>query len=575
MFKEPGESSPDRVSEKVERAAAASRSRIRRERTVREFQPHNPFAERGQIQVPDGPANDLFPRIRTRTRVHVRQDEEEEQRTSIESLSRDDWGVTRSVRYGNEDAVENSRRRQAGEELLRDALQYQRPGQRMRVPRSPRTSALRFEVAPAPRSSASPQPSVEEQALLARPSMPSPPYSFSDNSATGLRLRGIGGQSNIGSAERTPGFAPAQGVHRDNEERERLTRGTAPRHYTPPGESSWTASYEPLHRVGHTSPRPELHLSRYGGLGDRRRSVSSSSSDAWQDPWETLLTTMEPDATLPSTESSFTSATASQSTRQSRQSSQTQNTSFASTTAPTVRHLSRSASPAVPLLSPPQVSEMNLDIRSPQYACLSQESRASMRSMLGVVQNSRNLRASNPVPGATELHLRTDENFIIVNHFSTLRMMDAIRDSSAPRASPTTGTEHADSHRSSNAITDDNESERRQTLFLLRSQALQHQLMAHDMGYPASNMRPNTPPVTTSRRVARGAETLDPSQSGGHRIPDWQQAQYRNQTQDTTRDADNELEYMQGVIERMARREDIPDEWWAAAGLARTVRENQ
>jgi hypothetical protein len=99
--------------------------------------------------------------------------------------------------------------------------------------------------------------------------------------------------------------------------------------------------------------------------------------------------------------------------------------------------------------------------------------------------------------------------------------------------------------------------------------------MAHDMGYPASNMRPSTPPVTTSRRVARGAETLDPSQSGGHRIPDWQQAQYRNQTQDTTRDADNELEHMQGVIERMARRVDIPDEWWAAAGLARTVRENQ
>jgi hypothetical protein len=173
MFKEPGESSPDRVSEKVERAAAAARSRIRRERTVREFQPHNPFAERGQIQVPDGPANDLFPRTRTRTRVHVRQDEEEEQRTLIESLSRDDWGVTRSVRYGNEDAVENSRRRQAGEELLRDALQYQRPGQRMRVPRSPRTSALRFEVAPAARSSASPQPSVEEQTLLAGPYMPS------------------------------------------------------------------------------------------------------------------------------------------------------------------------------------------------------------------------------------------------------------------------------------------------------------------------------------------------------------------------------------------------------------------
>jgi hypothetical protein len=32
---------------------------------------------------------------------------------------------------------------------------------------------------------------------------------------------------------------------------------------------------------------------------------------------------------------------------------------------------------------------------------------------------------------------------------------------------------------------------------------------------------------------------------------------------------------MQRFIERMARREDIPDEWWAAAGLARTIRENE
>lgn len=39
-------------------------------------------------------------------------------------------------------------------------------------------------------------------------------------------------------------------------------------------------------------------------------------------------------------------------------------------------------------------------------------------------------------------------------------------------------------------------------------------------------------------------------------------------------DTEADLTNMQRFIERMARREDIPDEWWAAAGLSRSVREN-
>ena len=40
-------------------------------------------------------------------------------------------------------------------------------------------------------------------------------------------------------------------------------------------------------------------------------------------------------------------------------------------------------------------------------------------------------------------------------------------------------------------------------------------------------------------------------------------------------DTEAVLAHMQDVIERVARREDIPDELWAAAGLSRTVRESQ
>jgi hypothetical protein len=33
----------------------------------------------------------------------------------------------------------------------------------------------------------------------------------------------------------------------------------------------------------------------------------------------------------------------------------------------------------------------------------------------------------------------------------------------------------------------------------------------------------------------------------------------------------DDLQQMQAILDRLARREDIPDDWWAAAGLARTL----
>lgn len=574
MFKEPGESSPQRVVEKIDRAAASSRSRIRRERTVRDFDTRRRFGERNESQVLDRPARDPVVGPRSRNRVRVRQDDGTE-RILEENTSQDGrrWSaIIDSVRYGDGEAAENSRRRQAGEELLRDALEYQRPNQRMRVPRSPRTSALRFEVGPTSRSSPSPERSAEEQALLARPYMPSPPYSFSDNSATGLRLTGSDGHFEIGIAEPTPGFAPAWGVYRDNGEQEQVTRGSAPRHHTPPGEASWTASYPPLRRVGHLSPRPESQLSSHGGLGDRRRSISSSSSDAGHDTWETLLTTMEPDTNLPSTDSSFTSATATQSTRLSRQSSVTQDTSFASTTTPTERHLSRATSPTSRHLTPLNgVREMDMDIRSPQYDRLSEESRASMRTMLAVIQNSRQFRASNPFADAAERRRQSNENMMIANHFNTLRMMDGLRSSSAIHTRRMSGTERSSSHRHAQLHSDDRD--QRVAHDLLRTIGLQTHHMAQEIEHGRNEDTPHNSrqdiPSTAGRGSARAADELERHQFfvtlSEDGLPHYH---------DTT-DTDRDLENMQRFIERMARREDIPDEWWAAAGLARTIRESQ
>jgi len=35
-----------------------------------------------------------------------------------------------------------------------------------------------------------------------------------------------------------------------------------------------------------------------------------------------------------------------------------------------------------------------------------------------------------------------------------------------------------------------------------------------------------------------------------------------------------EMAMFQNLLSRLVQREDIPTEWWSAAGLARTVREN-
>lgn len=614
MFKEPEERSPSRTAEKIDRAAASSRSSIRRERTIRgrytgrEFRVTSPIIHDGFTSRTSPPGSGRRAQLMNER---------------MERIGRRWSTMTDNVRHIGEDDIESTRRRQAGEELLRDALEYARPGHRMRLmARSPRTSALRFEVARPPRSTASPVPepepeqeseteperSAEEQALLARPYMPSPPYSFRDT--TSSRPRGTAGHLGIVPAEPTPGFAPAQGVHRDNEERDSADRSTAPRDYTPPGESSWTASYPPLRRVGHLSPRPESRVSRYGGLGDRRRSVSSSSSGGEHDAWETLLTTMEPDAHLPSADSSFTSASASNSTRQSRHSSQTRTTSFATTTTPTEHESSRPTSPLFPYFARPDAPQMDLDIQNPQYSCLSEESRERMRTMLSIIRDSRDFRAANPTGTSTsaiEQLRRADENTIISNHFDALRTLDDMRSATAaanhfrPRLTvsdgfTTTSTSTYPTFLPREAL------EQRMAMDLARVMERQSQQVIREIeseranraGGRGSDSQPRAsgspgpqPPqqweentslprseeellfrMEVARAVRLGHDRRGPETSAATG-PDAEHNHEHGQGQE------QDLNSLQRVIERMARRQDIPDQWWAAAGLVRAVRESQ
>jgi hypothetical protein len=344
MFREPEEEATDKVAAKVDKTAATSRSAIRRESTVRPGRYNAISSPRSRNAIRSHLLEDY--RSRTTRNRSVAESDEAELEAELERLRR--RRETRShIRWGslNENDGNDTERRLAGEELLRDALHYDRPGQRLRLLRPPRESALRFEVAPSPplSDSISPPTSPRERTFT-RPYIPSPPYSLNDH--RGNRIPPDGPVPTTGPLEFTPGFAPARGAYRDLEptsgdlinsrvDSTANDGGDLPDLETPPPET-WEASYPPLRRMSHLSPRSFSF--RHDGLGDHQRSPGSSGDDpnAEEDTWETLLTTMEEDENQPSAESSFTSAIASASTSRrsdsasrSGRSSQTAATSFA------------------------------------------------------------------------------------------------------------------------------------------------------------------------------------------------------------------------------------------------------
>ena len=468
MFREPEEETTTRVKSKIDQAAATSRSPIRRESTVRPSRYNaSPSSRSDRSRNATARLLEDFRERASQSRPVAESDRQhleleiERLRRRRESRSRIRWDAW------NDSHENETYRRQAGEELLRDALQYERPGQRLRLPRPPRESALRFEVAPSPPISESDSRSTSpRRRAFTRSYIPSPPYSLNDHRTN--RVAPDGPLPTNGSVSLTPLFAPAQGLYRDSASyAEDITHAVVDRLIDPgedlqnsetPPTDSWDSSYPPLRRVGHLSPRP--HHPGYDGLGDRQRSLSPPVSDSSveEDTWETLLTTMEEDEHRPSAESSFTSAIASAST--SRRSDSASRSGLSSqTTVDSLRDL-----------------EHRVD--------------------------------GPPCDPDDAIGSRPDPNLV---------------DTSASRVGRAMWEAHAMMGRSSRAMGE-----------LRRLQRITNE----DREFSAS-----------------GAE---------ERLRD-----IENRAMDT----EAELAHMQSFIERMTRREDIPDEWWAAAGLSRTIRE--
>ncbi len=482
MFREPEEETASKVVTRVDKVAATSRSSIRRESTLRP----------GRYNAIPSPRSRnarayLLEDYRTRASrpQPVAEEDHDELEREIERL-RSRREARSRIRWGslNENDGSDMDRRHAGEELLRDALQHDRPGQRMRLLHPPRESALRFEVAPSPPlSDVESRTTSPRRRTLTRTYMPSPPYVPNDQRT--IRPIQYGPILSVPGAalELTPGFAPAQGAYEDldrpaGEVPTSTTTSAAanedhlPDSETTPPPDTWESSYPPLRRVGHLSPRPLIF--RHDGLGDRQRSPISSADDsnAEEDTWETLLTTMEEDEHQPSVDSSFTSAIASASTSH-RSDSASRSGRSSQTTATSLSDLERSLDPSQPC----EPDDMNTETDA-QYD-------PSMRSMIRRAREPRRLREQHD-----ETHSLDEQRMVL--------------------------------ERVHGAVREDIASAERRTA--------------------AAERRTNAAEARLRRIESQAAET------------------------------EAELAQMQTLIDRLARREEIPNEMWAAAGLPRISR---
>ncbi|PYH45194.1 uncharacterized protein BP01DRAFT_392140 [Aspergillus saccharolyticus JOP 1030-1] len=168
----------------------------------------------------------------------------------------------------------DSSRNEAGQRLLSDALRHGRPGQRLRIPRSSILSDTQRIASPG----------VDTNS---RQDQDHPHF--------------------------TPRFAPAAAYHGSASQARRLHEMSL----FPPSESlgpdlSAPFAFPSLRRVGQRSINDANRLNQDSlsdGLGDRQRSLSPDDDHA-NDAWETLLTTITPDTSLPSADTSFNSASA-------------------------------------------------------------------------------------------------------------------------------------------------------------------------------------------------------------------------------------------------------------------------
>ena len=276
-------------------------------------------------------------------------------------------------------AASQRQRLRSGRAMLRDALSYERPGQRMRLahnndddmpdlgPMSDSARASYSEIVQRPQGVSSDGLTTEERRIIERARspppryMPTPPYSFEE---TSNQLSPRRSTPPSGSAEYTARFAPAHnhsvvnlnGTEArllENAERNASTgalldgiesarretlRTVEEADRTIEAADRALSELPPLRRMGrrsHLPSPPENGPSNIrsrpvvDGLGDRSRSFSPEDN-----VWDTLLSTITPDDRVPSAHSSFTSATASASASSSLASNSATNSYGTLVTAP-------------------------------------------------------------------------------------------------------------------------------------------------------------------------------------------------------------------------------------------------
>ncbi|KAE8147121.1 hypothetical protein BDV25DRAFT_161027 [Aspergillus avenaceus] len=263
MYREPSSTEAPK-SNPVKDPCAAARSAIRRQASIRRPSRHSSSALRSAtLRSPfPRPLVDEIEREANGAQRHVRSP------LPNSGPSEDPFDLT--------SGLSDSNARDAGQRLLHDVLRRTRPGQRLRIPRS----------------------SAMDDIYL--------------RTATGDR--GGAQQAQDSPVSLTPRFAPAIAYHSPNAPQTPpdIRLSPFPRSDGFSGDISVGSTIPLLRRI---SQRPTNEESRptpqtvVDGLGDRQRSPSPDDDHA-NDAWETLLTTITPDANLPSADSSFTSASA-------------------------------------------------------------------------------------------------------------------------------------------------------------------------------------------------------------------------------------------------------------------------
>jgi hypothetical protein len=344
--------------------------------------------------------------------------------------------------------------------------------------------------------------------------------------------------------------------------------------------------FPPLRRMGRgpvvDAPLPSSGLreswsprSPIDGLGDRERSFSPASVGS--DHWETMLTTIAPDINLPSADSSFTSAAAS--------------ASFSNSRSHSADASSNSISSSRTSLTVPSEQERE---RERDQACETDDERpgsppadeltANMRRMRQRVSDLRNLRRTQSLrrlagPGI-ELPVSRDAPTspgrqrmrilgpLFRNRRLSMRM--------SPPPAERDGNESSGSSSSSNSILgtrprygrysprparrrlgstspDHISTTRRSTLHPDISNVSLSEMLRAESQQDSLLRRPPSAPQPSTQTPADSFPTSQP--------PPQLLPETRGETQG------EDLDSLRTIVERLAQRDDIPEEWWMSVGL--------